>query len=186
MSARKSSHCTIFLIVSSGSPLALIASSLRSISKKPFCPMTRSLHPPMTACAHRVRFAGTWREEFFEAPIIGNTRLEACCKRHARYRSYSTVLPIRLTVVPSKAWRERLVRAETPNRIGKSTIADAIRYANDGGEHWAIVASLIETCKMNGFARLVWVLAPPPAPVQDDASTAPPANNPLKHTSCAR
>src|SRR5260221_853797 len=73
MSARKSSHCTIFLIVSSGSPLALIASSLRSISKKPFCPMTRSLHPPMTACAHRVRFAGTWREEFFEAPtsVVG-------------------------------------------------------------------------------------------------------------------
>src|SRR5712671_4627790 len=69
MSARKSSHCTIFLIVSSGSPLALIASSLRSISKKPFCPMTRSLHPPMTACAHRVRFAGTWREEFFDAPL---------------------------------------------------------------------------------------------------------------------
>src|SRR4030088_2028824 len=46
MSARKSSHGTIFLIVSSGSPLALIASSLRSISKKPFCPMTRSLHRP--------------------------------------------------------------------------------------------------------------------------------------------
>src|SRR5258708_7369543 len=68
MSARKSSHRTIFLIVSSGSPLALIASSLRSTSKKPFCPMTRSLHPPITACAHRVRFVGTWREEFFEAP----------------------------------------------------------------------------------------------------------------------
>src|SRR6516164_2839342 len=47
MSARKSSHRTIFLIVSSGSPLALIASSLRSISKKPVCPMTRSFHPPM-------------------------------------------------------------------------------------------------------------------------------------------
>src|SRR5437762_11654208 len=69
MSARKSSHRTIFLIVSSGSPLALIASSLRSTSKKPFCPMTRPLHPPITACGHRVRFVGTWREEFFEAPI---------------------------------------------------------------------------------------------------------------------
>src|SRR6266404_3743250 len=69
MSARKSSHRTIFLIVSSGSPLALIASSLRSTSKKPFCPMTRSLHPPITACGHRVRFVGTWREEFFEVPI---------------------------------------------------------------------------------------------------------------------
>src|SRR5258706_2343893 len=34
----------------------------------PFCPMTRSLHPRITACGHRVRFAGTWREEFFEAP----------------------------------------------------------------------------------------------------------------------
>src|SRR6266404_3912019 len=69
MSARKSSHRTIFLIVSSGSPLALIASSLRSTSKKPFCPMTRSLHPPITACGHRVRFVGTWREEFFEVPV---------------------------------------------------------------------------------------------------------------------
>src|SRR5258705_13639984 len=69
MSARKSSHSTIFLIVSSGSPLALIASSLRSTSKKPFCPMTRSLHPPITACGHRVRFVGTWREEFFEVPL---------------------------------------------------------------------------------------------------------------------
>src|SRR5262245_45912331 len=37
MSTRKSSHRTIFLIVSSGSPLALIASSLRSTSKKPVC-----------------------------------------------------------------------------------------------------------------------------------------------------
>src|SRR2546425_2968950 len=70
MSVRKSSHGTIFLIVSSGSPRALIASSLRSTSKKPFCPMTRSLHPPMTACGHRVRFVATWREEFFEVPII--------------------------------------------------------------------------------------------------------------------
>src|SRR5262252_4305282 len=69
MSARKSSHRTIFLIVSSGSPLALIASSLRSISKKPVCPMTRSFHPPMVHCNQRVRFAATWREEFFEVPI---------------------------------------------------------------------------------------------------------------------
>src|SRR5437899_3430238 len=68
MSVRKSSHGTIFLIVSSGSPRALIASSLRSTSKKPYCPMTRSLHPPMTACGHRVRFVATWREEFFEVP----------------------------------------------------------------------------------------------------------------------
>src|SRR6516165_12312257 len=59
MSVRKSSHGTIFLI----------ASSLRSTSKKPFCPMTRSLHPPMTACGHRVRFVATWREEFFEVPL---------------------------------------------------------------------------------------------------------------------
>src|SRR5262252_8002816 len=69
MSARKSSHRTIFLIVSSGSPLALIASSLRSISKKPVCPMTRSFHPPMVHCNQRVRFAATWREEFFEVPL---------------------------------------------------------------------------------------------------------------------
>src|SRR6516164_10327491 len=69
MSARKSSHGTIFLIVSSGSPLALIALSLRSTSKKPVCPMARSLHPPMAHCGQRVRFAATWREEFFEVPI---------------------------------------------------------------------------------------------------------------------
>src|SRR5207247_11039300 len=69
MSVRKSSHGTIFLIVSSGSPRALIASILRSTSKKPFCPMTRSLHPPMTACGHRVRFVATWREKFFEVPL---------------------------------------------------------------------------------------------------------------------
>src|SRR5438094_462805 len=31
--------------------------------------MTRSLHPPISACTHRVRFVGTWREEFFEAPL---------------------------------------------------------------------------------------------------------------------
>src|SRR6516164_9380253 len=69
MSARKSSHRTIFLIVSNGSPLALIASSLRSTSKKPVCPMTRSLHPPMAHCRQRVRFAATWREKFFEVPL---------------------------------------------------------------------------------------------------------------------
>jgi hypothetical protein len=48
--------------------LALIASSLRSTSKKPVCPMTRSPHPPMAHCGQRVRFAATWREEFFEVP----------------------------------------------------------------------------------------------------------------------
>src|SRR6516164_11715723 len=69
MSARKSSHRTIFLIVSSGSPLALIASSLRSTSKNPVCPMARSLHPPMAHCGQRVRFVATWREEFFKVPF---------------------------------------------------------------------------------------------------------------------
>src|SRR5215471_7978293 len=79
MSARKSSHRTIFLIVSSGSPLALIASSLRSISKKPVCPMTRSFHPPMVHCNQRVRFAATWREEFFEVPISVMDRDRRAC-----------------------------------------------------------------------------------------------------------
>src|SRR5262249_40898242 len=37
--------------------------------KKPVCPMTRSLHPPMAHCGQRVRFAAIWREEFFEVPI---------------------------------------------------------------------------------------------------------------------
>src|SRR6516225_7610319 len=83
MSVRKSSHGTIFLIVSSGSPRALIASSLRSTSKKPFCPMTRSLHPPMTAHDHRVRFVATWREEFFEVPISYSAPGVVAARLHA-------------------------------------------------------------------------------------------------------
>jgi hypothetical protein len=31
--------------------------------------MTRSFHPPMAHCNQRVRFAATWREEFFEVPL---------------------------------------------------------------------------------------------------------------------
>src|SRR5262249_2046336 len=83
MSARKSSHRTIFLIVSSGSPLALIASSLCSTSKKPVCPMTRSLHPPMAHCRQRVRFAATWREEFFEVPSCRreDQEMQTLCSR---------------------------------------------------------------------------------------------------------
>src|SRR5262249_14049033 len=80
MSARKASHGTIFLIVSSGSPLALIASSRRSTSKKPFCPMTRSLHPPATAGGQRVRFATTWPYEFFEVPASLNRVHYQCGK----------------------------------------------------------------------------------------------------------
>src|SRR5439155_13693175 len=91
MSVRKSSHGTIFLIVSSGSPRALIASSLRSTSKKPFCPMTRSLHPPMTACGHRVRFVATWREEFFEVP-------EGLRQEHRNIESLLGVLEQELSV----------------------------------------------------------------------------------------
>ena len=62
----------------------LIASSLRSTSKKSFCPMTRSFLAPTAACGQRVRFARacqrvrfarTWREEFFEVPF-GNSRGE--------------------------------------------------------------------------------------------------------------
>src|SRR5258708_495043 len=70
MSARKSSHRTIFLIVSSGSPLALIASSLRSTSKKPFCPTTRSLHLPITACGHPVRFVGALARGIFRCALL--------------------------------------------------------------------------------------------------------------------
>src|SRR5262249_2002330 len=97
MSARKASHGTIFLIVSSGSPLALIASSRRSTSKKPFCPMTRSLHPPATAGGQRVRFATTWRDEFFEVPArrdragrnagSGSERRDARCAWALRRRA---------------------------------------------------------------------------------------------------
>src|SRR6266446_2474614 len=93
MSARKSSHRTIFLIVSSGSPLALIASSLRSTSKKPLCPMTRSLHPPITACGHRVRFVGTWREKFFEAPQSHFVSPPSLGERYAHPSCYRGLLP---------------------------------------------------------------------------------------------
>ena len=30
------------------------------------------LHPPMTVCGHRVEFARTWREGFFEVPYCPN------------------------------------------------------------------------------------------------------------------
>src|SRR5262245_34029182 len=92
MSARKSSHRTVVLIVSSGSPLALIASSLRSTSKKPFCPMARSLHPPSNACGHRVRFARTWREEFFEVPLILNQDFPVPRSAAHRRRNHSNSL----------------------------------------------------------------------------------------------
>src|SRR6516225_142802 len=99
MSARKSSHGTIFLIVSSGSPLALIASSLRSISKKPVCPMTRSLHPPMAHCNQRVRFAATWREEFFEVPeyvsyVAHDVRIGAERRHDALLRRVNVLAPV--------------------------------------------------------------------------------------------
>src|SRR5262245_65643592 len=93
MSARKSSHRTIFLIVSSGSPLALIASSLRPISKKPVCPMTRSFHPPMVHCNQRVRFAATWREEFFEVPSIRFWKRHHLSSRFVESRPGHTLWP---------------------------------------------------------------------------------------------
>src|SRR5438132_12769777 len=109
MSVRKSSHGTIFLIVSSGSPRALIASSLRSTSKKPFCPMTRSLHPPMTACAHRVRFVGTWREEFFEVPLSDfgaispvQTNPSEIAKGHEPYKARQPDDPCQVAVVGTR------------------------------------------------------------------------------------
>src|SRR5215813_7919716 len=97
MSARKSSHRTIFLIVSNGSPLALIASSLRSTSKKPVCPMTRSLDPPMAHCGQRVRFVATWREEFFEVPSSTcDLILEYVASVDEEYRPCGPCVPNRL------------------------------------------------------------------------------------------
>src|SRR6266540_3323085 len=107
MSVRKSSHGTIFLIVASGSPRALIASSLRSTSKKPFCPMTRSLHPPMTACGHRVRFVATWREEFFEVPSsefggTGLTKPGDIAKGDEPYKAHQPDNPCQVAVVRTR------------------------------------------------------------------------------------
>src|SRR5262249_53386750 len=70
MSARKSSHRTIFLIVSSGSPLALIASSLRSTSKKPVCPMTRSFHPPMAIAISESDSQRLGEKNFSRCPYV--------------------------------------------------------------------------------------------------------------------
>src|SRR5262249_9485363 len=83
-------HRTIFLIVSNGSPLALIASSLRSTSKKPVCPMTRSLDPLMAHCGQRVRFVATWLEEFFEVPC--------CFSYHCSW-----------TIVTVRSWRPSMI-----------------------------------------------------------------------------
>src|SRR5262245_53057326 len=68
MSARKSSHSHDLLDRFQRIAFGAIASSLRSTSKKPVCPMTRSLDPPMAHCGQRVRFVAAWREEFFEVP----------------------------------------------------------------------------------------------------------------------
>src|SRR5262249_2157048 len=46
--------------------------------------MTRSLHPPMAHCRQRVRFAATWREEFFEVPLSNSS--------HFALRSYSNIM----------------------------------------------------------------------------------------------
>src|SRR3982074_1701867 len=76
MSARKSSHGTIFLIVSSGSPLAVIASSLRSTSKKPFCPMTRSLHRPYPRAVTESDSRARGERNFSRRPL-GSTTFRA-------------------------------------------------------------------------------------------------------------
>src|SRR5437773_2693903 len=137
MSPRKSSHRTIFLIVSSGSPLALIASSLRSTSKKPFCPMTRPLHPPITACGHRVRFVGTWREEFFEAPfnlirdiapVAGLVRL-------------SLVLAVNPSV-PAQTLPEFIAYAKaTPGKINYASVGSGAA-TNVAGELFKLMAGI--------------------------------------------
>jgi hypothetical protein len=50
-------------------PLSAKAKQSEAKRSEAFCPMTRSLHPPITARGHRVRFARTWREGFFEVPF---------------------------------------------------------------------------------------------------------------------
>jgi hypothetical protein len=65
--------------------IALGADRLQSALniKKPFCPMTCSLHPPITACGHRVRFAR-------RRPIDRPTRkLEAETEREPEERKSS-------------------------------------------------------------------------------------------------
>src|SRR5207244_12796284 len=117
MSVRKSSHGTIFVIVSSGSPRARIASSLRSTSKKPFCPTTRSLHPPMTACGHRVRFVATWREEFFEVPLRLFDGAGFSCKRHGEFRVAGSVFK-ESRARTRQQWENALVLAERRAALG--------------------------------------------------------------------
>src|SRR6516164_57229 len=113
MSARKSSHGTIFLIVSNGSPLALIASSLRSTSKKPVCPMTRSLHPPMAHCGQRVRFVATWREEFFKVPNSARRSHAIAAKRG--HKGDGLPMPLRHTANQALAARATTTQ---PHHLG--------------------------------------------------------------------
>src|SRR3981081_1057790 len=80
MSARKSSHGTIFLIVSSGSPLALIASSLRSTSKKPFCPMTRSLHRLYPRAVTESDSRALGERNFSRRPYVLGTTCHLCVR----------------------------------------------------------------------------------------------------------
>ena len=55
--------------LSDSSLSARCASSLRSTSKKPLCPITRPLRPPLPRAVTKSDSLATWREEFFEAPI---------------------------------------------------------------------------------------------------------------------
>src|SRR6516164_366891 len=159
MSARKFSHRTIFLIVSNGSPLALIASSLRSTSKKPVCPMTRSLDPPMAHCGQRVRFVATWREEFFEVPngIPAHVRAQGSPRAYAERQvakakakiqpsTKSSLLPIQSTAefisnfVPPEYLvygliQRRFIYSMTgPTGEGKTSVALLIALLVDRGQ----------------------------------------------------
>src|SRR5262249_3173230 len=148
MSVRKSSHGTIFLIVSSGSPRALIASSLRSTSKKPFCPITRPLHPPMTAHGHRVRFVATWREEFFEVPssFLGSVTLRgglfspipSIQELGGLSMTIDSVTPTEQTMAITDVFATNDVRTLVAKHIGVSVdrVTDEAHFTNDLGADW--------------------------------------------------
>src|SRR5262249_46588429 len=103
---------------------------LRSTSKKPFCPITRPLHPPMTAHGHRVRFVATWREEFFEVPQSHF--------RHLCRSSKASLFPRR------KGWMARLKEGELRGPSSSLCLLRNKETLRTDGSHlvWAVNPSM--------------------------------------------
>src|SRR5487761_1311448 len=59
---------------------------------------------------------------------------------------------------PSRSGRQ----ADEMDRTPQSRVPDTRHHAaasDDGGDHWAVIASMIETCKLNGIDPQAWLTA---------------------------